>query len=555
MRTPSLGLAWQLWGRHRRGLTAALACWLLFALLAAVLRGEAREAVVQLGAVAVSMTLIYLLTIFAYGFDGLPVEAARSSFPARQFTLPVRTAALVAWPMASGGAVAALAWVAWAGLVLRPCGVDVPLGWPALLLAAVLAWLQALLWTPFGLPWVRLPLALILPTGAVVLAVAGSTAGVPEAALVAVLAALLPPAYLVARAGVARTRRGDVPEWWAAAAPRPRPDPARAAGRRPFRSPLGAQVWYEWRCHGLGFPLILVGALLLQTGPTVLLGRLGDAAVTDGLFPYLAPFSRETRIVAVTFGVLLWLPPLLASIYSGGLGSTGPQFRMTSFLATRPQTGTALVAAKLWMAALSTLAAAGVTLLTALAWLLLTGVGPDVAGWWRQVEGMPYAAPAWLIALLALAGLLGLTWLHLCKGLVIGLAGRPRAYVVIAAVLGVGLIVALSLFGSWLAHHPQYFETLRTLLPWGMGLAALLKLLSVGGVAAGLRRRGLWAGRTVATVAGVWLGTAGCLLAVLLVLVPPGLVAWYVPPLGVVLALPLARILAAPLALEWNRHR
>jgi hypothetical protein len=553
--TPSLALAWQLWGRHRRGLIAALACWLLFALLAAVLRGKAQEAVVQLGALAASMTLIYLLTVFAYGFDGLPLEAAQSSFPARQFTLPVRTASLVAWPMVSGGAAVVLAWVAWAGLVLRPCGVDVPLGWPALMLAAVLTWLQALLWTPFGLPWVRLPLGLAVPTGVVVLAVGGSTAGVPEAALVAVLAALLPPAYFVARAGVARTRRGDVPEWWAGAAPRPRADSARAAGRRPFRSPGGAQLWYEWRCHGLAFPLLLAGMLLLLTGPAVLLGRLGDAAVDADLFPYLAPFSRETRIVAVTFNALLWLPPCLAGLLGGGLGSTGPQFRMTSFLATRPQTGTALVTAKLRMAALSTLAAACVTLLTAVGWLLLTGVGPDVAGWWRQVEAMPYAAPAWLIALLGLAGLLGLTWLHLCKGLVIGLSGRPRAYVALASVLGVGLVVALSLLGPRLAHHPEYFEALRALLPWVMGLAALLKLLAVGGVAAALRRRGLWAGRTVATVMGVWLGTAGCLLALFLVLVPAGLVAWYVRPVGVVLALPLARILAAPLALEWNRHR
>ena len=38
-------------------------------------------------------------------------------------------------------------------------------------------------------------------------------------------------------------------------------------------------------------------------------------------------------------------------------------------------------------------------------------------------------------------------------------------------------------------------------------------------------------------------------------LVPSGVVPLYGLALGVVLFLPLARLLAAPLALAWNRHR
>src|SRR5262249_32285207 len=104
MRTPALALSRQLWHRHRRGLGAALACWAACAVLVAVLPGVGgdRGPLAGLGGVLLPVTLCYLLPVFAYGSDGLPIEARESSFPARQFTLPVRTAALVGWPMLSG---------------------------------------------------------------------------------------------------------------------------------------------------------------------------------------------------------------------------------------------------------------------------------------------------------------------------------------------------------------------------------------------------------------------------------------------------------------------
>ena len=555
MRTPAAALAWQLWGRHRWGLGLALACWLLLALLVAVLPASAHEPLAALaGAVLLPPTLFYVVVVFAYGEDGRPIEGAPSSFPPRQFTLPVPTAALVAWPLLSGTAAAALAWLLCAGFVLRPCGADVPLVWPALLLAATLAWLQAILWSPFPLPLIRLPVAVVVPIGLVVFGTVGSTHGLREPVLAAVFAALLPPAYLAAWAGVSRARHGDTPEW--ALRPATGRAAARAPARPPFASPAQAQLWCEWRLHGLGLPLLLLGLYLPLTGLALLLTRIGDAAVDGGVSPFLVPFSRETRVTVLVFHPLLDMPPLFAAVLGVGLGSTGPRFRTSAFLLTRPLTSAALVTAKLRLAARTTLAAAGVTLLTALGWLLLTGIGPDVAGWWRQVEEMPYPVPAWVLALLALAGLLGLTWLQLAKGLVFGLSGR--AWLQPIPFVGLGLLLPALAFGSWLAHHPEYDDTLRTaraLLPWAMGLAVLLKLSAVGSAGYAAVRRGLWERGSLAAVAGVWLVTAGCLLVVLSSLIPPGTLPRGVIPLGVVLLLPLARILAAPLALEWNRHR
>ena len=79
--------------------------------------------------------------------------------------------------------------------------------------------------------------------------------------LAAVLAVALVAAYPVALAGVASARRGDP---WRAWPERLRPWRAAArSGRRPFRSAFEAQLWYEWRCHGLVLPVAVAGILLL----------------------------------------------------------------------------------------------------------------------------------------------------------------------------------------------------------------------------------------------------------------------------------------------------
>jgi hypothetical protein len=553
MRTPGLALAWQLYARDRAVLAVLVACWLLFALLAAVLPAPARGPVAAFaGLFVLPSTLFYVLAVFAYGSDNMPIETRRSSFPPWQFTLPVSTAALVAWPMVCGTAAAALAWLVYAGAVLRPGEVDVPLVWPALLLAAALAWLQVILWSPFPLPLVRLPVAVGVPGGLLVFGLVGSTHGLSEPVLAVIFATLLPPAYLAAWAGVSRARHGEGAVW----APRPAASPAaaRAPARRPFAWPARAQHWCEWRQYGLGFPLLLLGSYLPFTGMALLLARVGDVMVGVGTFAFLDPFTPETRVTVSVFHPLLQMPLLFAAMLGSGLGAVGPGGRTSPFLLTRPLTSAALVTTKLRLTALTTLAAAGVTLLTALAWLLLTGIGPDVAGWWRQVEGMPYTLPAWLLGLLALAGLLGLVGLQLGKGLVCGLSGN--IWLRLASFLGVPLVLALAaVFGPWLVQHPEYHGVFRALLPWALGLAVLLKLTAVAVVGSVAVRRGLWERGSLAAVAGVWVVTAGCLLAVLYSLVPAGSVPWGTLPFGVVLVLPLARILAAPLALEWNRHR
>ena len=63
-------------------------------------------------------------------------------------TLPVRTRALAFWPMLFVSSGAGLLWVAAAILIYRPAGYQLPVVIPALGLAALMAWAQALAWLP-----------------------------------------------------------------------------------------------------------------------------------------------------------------------------------------------------------------------------------------------------------------------------------------------------------------------------------------------------------------------------------------------------------------------
>src|SRR2546422_4853596 len=170
-------------------------------------------------------------------------------YPARMFTLPVTNAALVGWPMLYGTAAMAILWLAARLFAVWPSGIEIPLIWPALLAAALLAWTQALTWMPYGLPGIRLIVAVLCLAAldTVVLVAIHFKAGEPT--MVAILGPQVPLAYLVARFAVARARRGDVPDWRGLSA-RPGDNAVLTRGRDHFSSPARAQAGVEWRGAG-----------------------------------------------------------------------------------------------------------------------------------------------------------------------------------------------------------------------------------------------------------------------------------------------------------------
>jgi hypothetical protein len=539
MHSSSAALAWEFWARHRLGLSAVLALVLGFALYGAIAPLSPNAA--SLSSMWFVMALCYVVGVFAYGFDG-KLETAESGFPARLFLLPVRTPVLVGWPMLQGMAVAVLLWLAWDRLVLRPSGIETAPWWAAML-AAIVAVSQSIAWLPFGLPWVRILVALTALTALVrapaILALAGdrfTDADAQNRILAGFAAALVPVAFLVAWVGVARARRGDNPDWLGFVRSEPRTGrPVRE--RRPFRSAMRAQVWYEWRVRGFLF-VATVAFILIALATLSALVERDDTAKTN-------------------FAVMFLLTPVVLAPYwsshAGTAGVTARSARLSAFAATRPVSSRVFVAAKFRAAGLAALAAWLVVLLVLPAWLLYTGGYRELGPLWdAAVQKNGIARVAVLCVLLAVGPVLA-TWRMLVVGMWAGLTGR--------AWVGVGQTILLVFVGLQIGHEWTLWnvdearrERILDALPWIAGVAVALKFLLAAWALRTLRRRGELDTAAVAKLLGLWCVVAAGLFALFAWLAPPGLVPTYALALGVVLFVPLARLALAPLALAWNRH-
>src|SRR5262249_48079320 len=125
--------------------------------------------------------------------------------------------------------------------------------------------------------------------------------------------------------------------------------------------------------------------------------------------------AEVARVVAAIVGV----PALLAFFVGFGMGKTSFWARdlgLSSFLATRPVSSAALARAKLQAGGVSALATWGLVVLLAPLWAELSDNVEVIRALGNALFG---DQPAWKLGLLApvaLAGLVGLTWLQLVAG-------------------------------------------------------------------------------------------------------------------------------------------
>jgi hypothetical protein len=537
MQSPTLALSQQIWSRHRLGLAIVLAIVLAGAALFQVLPpdslGPAQAAFLSF---QFFFALIYVATVFSYGFDAA-LERPESGFPKRQFTLPVRTTVLVAWPMLQGMTVVALLWAGWAHFVMRPNGIPVAIGSTALQAAALVAVLQMLLWWPFGLAGVRIvfaiifmPLLALLPKLAESFEIAGNWVPIS-------FAALIPISYFVAVAGVARARRGDAPRWWpsrTAVFPRP------LRARRPFASSSAALFWFERRRHLRMFVLVIGGILVLYLPMALLFAEI--------------PENYATLLVN-----FLMLPILMAPILGSATGrpgtSTANAAALSPFFAARPVSSAAFVAAKLKLAALGCVVAWAIVLLGMSIWLMNSEALRHFRDWWQRV---PVAAGGqWEVAagIIALALWLLLTsWRLAVNNFWLSLSGRVWIYRTTFALYGV-CVVGVAMLMAGVVGHPEEHAAIWEALPWWAGAAVALKLVLAVWVVRALVVRRLVGRRTMAKLLSVWLLAGLILFALARFAIPTGMVSTPLLAFAVVLSLPLARVAAAPLSVEWNRHR
>ncbi len=549
MRSAAAAIAWELRRRHRWGLAAvALYLAVLAAIRLLVLGPGQRLHLAQdwqfalVVIVPLGSTFTYFLAVFSFGLAG-EMAARRSIYPARMFTLPVTNAALAGWPMLYGTVAMAVLWLATRLLALWPAEARIPWIWPALFAAVFLAWTQALTWMPYALPGLRVIVTILWLTVIGFVYILALHLEASEGVMLALLAPHLPLAYLAAHLAVARARRGEVPAWL----PRARLGRIRDLlrrrrdhGRDPWPSPARAQVWFEWRRHGRSLPT-LVGILL----PFEL--------------ALLFVFRDTPALAAATLAAVLVTPPFVAAFVAAAVGKSGPQgsdsHELTPFIATRPLRSAALIAAKLEATIRSTL----VTWLLVLAALPpalgLSGTSPVVADGARQLVEIAGTPPrAVVIGMLGLAALVASTWKQLVQSLYIGMSGR--AWLVKASVFGtLSLVTVLVPLVPWVLRRRDMIAALWNLLPWILAVGVCSKILAAAWIAVRLHASRLLSDRTLVLGALGWTAAVLALYALLVWLVPTLLFPRHLLVLVAILAIPLARLWAAPLALARNRHR
>ena len=159
MNSPAIGMAYVLWLKARWVLGGMLIYigGMAIAIQLQVL-ADAQDQVIC-SSLLLTFGMAILLNVLI--FSPTDLGAKGSAYPAHMLVLPLRTRALIGWPMLYGVVSQVVLWELLAGLVLIPGGFHAPLVWPAVILAAVTVWVQALAWSPFPSPYARVP-ALVL---------------------------------------------------------------------------------------------------------------------------------------------------------------------------------------------------------------------------------------------------------------------------------------------------------------------------------------------------------------------------------------------------------
>lgn len=545
MRSPGAATAWEFRHRHRWALVMVVAYWLtvgsyrLFVFEPAEpIRVAPPDGLAALVISPFSIGFMYLLAVFSFGLSG-DLAARQSIYPRRMFTLPVTTRALAGWPMLFGTMAAASLWVATALFAKWPWGVDLPMLWPAVLAAVFLAWTQVLMWMPYGLPGLRVVITVLwLMTLDAVVIVAFHYDASP-AVMIGFLAPQLPLAYGAACWAVARARRGHVPDWRLSFSTRGhRIEVPRR--QKHFNSPARAQQWLEWRQHGWTLPGLV--AMLLPFELALL----------------FLPGNDTPPVVFTTLIVALLTPAVMAGFAAATVSKSNPHARdfvgVSPFMATRPLTSAALVAAKLHMATWSTLASWLLVVLAIPLALVLSDTTPVLTDWTRGVAGIIGGPRAVAAAVLVLCGLVVTTWSQLVQNLYIGLTGREWL-IKSSVLLTLALVIVAVPLAQWVIKSGEAQAAIWDAWPAVVAVLAGIKMTSAVRIILRLHASRLLSDRALVTSAACWCVAVLAVYGVLAWFFSTPLVPRYVLALVAILAIPLARISAAPLALAWNRHR
>jgi hypothetical protein len=545
VRSPALAFGWEFRQRHRWGFLAVAGYLLVVAAIkllilepGQIVELEDAHSFAAVVVVPLAATFTYFLAVFSFGLAG-DIAARQSIYPTRLFALPVTTSALAGWPMLYGALAVSILWLATRFLAVWPSAFDVPVIWPALLAASLLAWTQALMWMPYGLTGLRVIVAVLWLATIDAVVMLAIFFRISEPVMVAFLAPQIPLAYLAARFAVARARRGDVPDWGGAFARLGQIADVLPRRRGSFHSAARAQTWLEWRRHGRSLPA-LVGLLL----PFEL--------------ALLVAVSDTPALVFLILFIVLFTPPFMAAFAAATVNKSSQyesdSYGVTPFIATRPLSDAALLAAKLKATIWSTLLAWALLLVALTLSLILSDIWPMLIERARHLSSSLGTPRVVVILLLVVSGLIVATWKQLVQSLYIGMSGREWLIKANAFLL-VALLVVIGPIADWIIENADVRARLWDALPLTLGILVAVKMSVASLVAIRLYRGSVLSDRTLVGGAAVWLTAVLALYGVLVWLFATPFLPRYVLAFLAILAIPLARLSAAPLALAWNRHR
>jgi hypothetical protein len=301
--------------------------------------------------------------------------------------------------MLYGTATMATLWVIARLLARWPWQMQLPVVWPAVLGAVILAWMQVFTWMPYGVRGLRVAAAVIVLISLDAVVITAIEFQWSEAAMIAFLAPQLPLAYLAACRAVALARQGYVPDWSLSN----RGPAARARSLPPFSSAARAQFWFEWRRHGRALPVLV--ALVMPFELSVL---------------FISGYGSAT-FVAKTLIAILLTPIVMAAFAAATVSKANPFARdvygVSPFNATKPISSAAMVSAKLKMAAWSTAAAWLIVLIAVAIGFTWSGADRVLIEWATSFVSRVGPARSGAAAAIVLGGLVSLTWTMLVQGL------------------------------------------------------------------------------------------------------------------------------------------
>src|SRR5262249_47319143 len=219
--------------------------------------------------------------------------------------------------------------------------------------------------------------------------------------------------------------------------------------------------------------------------------------------------------------------------------------------------------AKLSATAFGLLIAWGMLFAAIALWLTLTDGFEDAARQFFSARDRADSLRAAELISLAVLSLIGFSAVQLCGHCFAGLSGRVWVFagVIVLYLVGVPNLFALHLKYQHDAATSSFYTQVMDKLPTLARVAVMLKLVAASWAFYAGWQNGIMTLRQILGIVVAWLFAVGPLVSLIcLVVAYDGafrsntLRLEYVF-LAVVLALPLARLAAAPLALAWNRHR